>query len=672
MPAVTGCALPGFTPSLTLSPSTGAADSPSGLGLDLRVPQGQAPEGLGQADLKSSSIELPEGVSADPSAAAGLQACSPAQIALGSASEPSCPEASKIGTVEIETPLLADLVKGSVYVAEQDNNPFGSLLAIYVVAQADGALVKLAGHVEANQETGQLTTTFDNLPQLPFGDLRLSLFGGPRGVLVTPEGCGTFSSTSSWGPWSGVTPVSFSSPFPVSSGCVSGFSPSFAAGVTGTQAGSYSPLLLSFSRSDSEQQPSGLSVTLPPGLLARIAGVPLCPEAAANAGNCPEASQIGTVMAASGAGPSPIALPGKIYLTGPYNGAPYGESVVVPAVAGPYDLGDVVVRGAIHIDPATAQATVVSNPFPTILQGIPVKLRSAQVSINRPAFAFDPTSCDPMALTGVLSSTGGLIAPVSSHLQMSGCGDLPFHPRFTATARGPGTKLDGVGFEVDVSANQGPPASPGTRAEANIRRVDVQIPLALSSRLETLQQACTAQQFAANPAGCPPASRVGTAVARTPILPEPLSGPAYLVSHAAEAFPDLVIVLQGDSVTITLTGHTQIKKGITYSRFETVPDAPISSFQLALPAKRYSILTGRQLCAPTHTIEVRQRITRHIRGRAVHTVRTVTRHVPAVLLMPTEIVGQNNAVVTQMTKVALNGCPATHTTASGHGRKQHR
>ena len=672
LPAVTGCALPSFTPSLSLSPSTVAADSPSGLGLNLTVPQEQAPKGLGEADLKSSSIALPEGVAADPSAAAGLQACSPAQIALTSPSEPSCPEASKIGTVEIETPLLADVVKGSVYVAEQDNNPFKSLLAIYVVAQADGALVKLAGHVEANQETGQLTTTFDDLPQLPFSDLRLNLFGGPRGVLVTPEGCGTFSSASSWGPWSGVAPVSFSTPFSVSSGCVSGFAPSFAAGVTDTQAGAYSPLQLSFTRSDSEQQPSGLSVTLPPGLLARIAGVPLCPEAEADAGSCPEASQIGTVLAGSGAGPDPIVLPGRIYLTGPYKGAPYGESVVVPAVAGPYNLGDVVVRGAIRIDPATAQATVVSDPFPTILQGIPIKLRSVQVSIDRPEFVFDPTSCDPMAVTAALGSTGGLTAAVSSHLQISGCGELPFHPSLTATTKGPGTKLDGVGFEVRVTASQGPPASSGSHAEANIRRVDVQLPLALSSRLETLQQACTEQQFAANPAGCPPASRVGTALARTPILSAPLAGPAYLVSHAAAAFPDLVIVLQGDNVTITLIGHTQIKKGITYSRFETLPDAPISSFQLALPAKRYSILTGRELCKPTHTVKIRERVTIHIRGRAIPTVRTVTRRIPAQLLMPTEIVGQNSAVITQMTHVALTGCPTAHPAAAKHPRQRHR
>jgi hypothetical protein len=453
---------------------------------------------------------------------------------------------------------------------------------------------------------------------------------------------------------------------------VVGFHPSFAAGVSDTQAGSYSPLELSFARADDEQQPSDLSVTLPPGMLARIAGVPLCPEAEANAGDCPEASQIGTVLAAAGAGPNPISLPGRIYLTGSYKGAPYGESVVVPAVAGPYNLGDVVVRGAIEIDPATAQATVVSNPFPTILQGIPVRLRSVQVTIDRPQFTFAPTSCEPLSVTGTLSSTAGLTDAVSSSAQASGCDELSFHPTFAATVKGPGTKLGGVGFEVNVSAQQGP-VGPGGHTEANIRKVEVTLPLALPSRLETLQLACTAQQFAANPAGCPAASRVGTAVARTPLLSEPLSGTAYLVSHAAEAFPDLVVVLQGDNLTIELTGHTQVKHGITYSRFETIPDAPVSSFRLMLPAGQYSLLAGFELCAPKHAVKVRERVTTHVRGRTIHATRTVTKHVPAELLMPTEIVGQNNAVITQTTHVALTGCPTAHATvAARHRSKRQR
>ena len=589
LPAVTGCALPSFTPSLSLSPSTVAADSPSGLGLNLTVPQEQAPTGLGEADLKSSSIALPEGVAADPSAAAGLQACSPAQIALTSPSEPSCPEASKIGTVEIETPLLADVVKGSVYVAEQDNNPFKSLLAIYVVAQADGALVKLAGHVEANQETGQLTTTFENLPQLPFSDLRLNLFGGPRGVLVTPEACGTFSSASSWGPWSAIAPVDLASPFSVSTGCVSGFAPSFAAGVSSTQAGSYSPLVLSFSRSDSEQQPSGVSVTLPPGLLARIAGVPLCPEAEANAGDgaggCPANTQIGTVSAAAGAGPSPIVLPGKIYLTGRYKGAPYGESVVVPAIAGPYDLGDVVVRGQIRIDPATAQATVLSEPFPTILQGIPVKLRSVQVSIDRPAFVFNPTSCDPMALTGVLHSTGGLTAAVSSRFQVADCAGLAFEPKLSVSTLGKASKLNGASLKFMITY---PKDAMGSQSWMKEMKFD--IPKQLPARLTTLQKACVAHVFETERQNCPAASIIGHVLVHTPVLPVPLEGPLYFVSYGGAAFPDAVAVLKGDGITIESHGHTFIdnKTGVTSATFEAVPDVPFESIEVTVPQGRYS------------------------------------------------------------------------------------
>ncbi len=624
IPAITGCESLDFTPSLSLAPSTSEADSPSGLGVDLKLPQDQAVEGLGESDLESSSVALPAGVSANPSAAAGLQACSPAQIALDDESEPSCPEASKIGTVEIETPLLSQTVEGSVYVAEQDNNPFGSLLAIYLVAQADGALVKLAGHIEANPETGQLTTSFESLPQLPFSELRLHLFGGPRAALATPEGCGTFVSTSSWGPWSGAAPVNLANPFPISAGCVSAFAPSFSAGSMSTQAGAFSPFLLSFSRADSEQEPTGLTVTLPPGLVAKLAGVPLCPEAQANAGDCPESSQIGTLLAVSGAGPNPISLPGRIYLTGPYKGAPYGESVVVPAVAGPYNLGDVVVRGAIRINPATAQATIESDPFPTIVQGIPVRLRAVQASVDRPEFTLNPTNCTPMAIGAELVSKEGASAAESSPFQVANCQGLPFKPTLTASTQGQASKADGASLDVNVtSAGLG---------QANIAKVDLQLPPQLPSRLTTIQKACPEALFDANPGSCDEGSLIGTATVHTPLFTNPLSGPGYLVSHGDAEFPDVEFVLQGEGVTIVLDGKTDIKDGITYSKFESTPDAPFTSFETVLPTGPHSAFAANVAEAKNYDL------------------------CGETLTMPTVITGQNGAVIEQDTNIAVSGC----------------
>jgi hypothetical protein len=658
LPAITGCERPGFTPNVSIQPGTTVADSPTGLHIDLQVPQNENPNGLEAANLKQAVVALPTGVSVSPSAAAGLEACAPSQIGLSSTEPATCPEASKVGSVEIDSPLLPDHLKGGVYVAKQNDNPFNSLLAIYLTASADGAVVKLAGHVVADPVTGQLTTTFDNNPQLPFSDLKVDLFGGPRGVLATPASCGAFTSNASFAPWTGMSPALLGSAFQISSGCSGAFAPGFSAGTTISRAGAYAPFSLAFSRSDGEQGLSGLTATLPPGLLAKIAGVPLCSDADASAGACPEAAQIGTVTTGAGPGSSPLFLPGKIYLTGPYKGAPYGEAVVVPAIAGPFNLGNVVVRGAIHIDPTTAQATVVSDAFPTILEGIPIRLRQVSVLLSRPGFTFNPTSCNPLTLTGTLASTAGANVAVSSAFQVGGCGELPFKPSFSASTRGPGTKANGASLDVKVAAaGQGPQASSAAHPEANIRKVDVQLPLALPSRLTTLQKACTEQQFASNPAGCPSASLVGSAVARTPVLADPLTGPAYLVSHGGEAFPDLVLILQADGITIDLTGHTQITKGITYSHFETVPDAPISSFELKLPEGKFSVLAANgDLCATTKTVTTRKRVTVRKHGRLVHVMRTVKKSVPAPLLMPTTITGQNGTVLKQTTKIAVTGC----------------
>jgi len=648
-PPVTGCDQLRFSPeAFTVQPETATADTPTGLNLDLKIPQPETPETLATPPLRDASVTLPAGLTVDPSAASGLAACSESEIGwLGpgvtnfTAAPPACPEASKVGSVEVLTPLLAAPLVGSVYLAAQDENPFGTLLAGYIVIDdpVTGTVVKIAGNLTPNPQTGQITGVFDENPQLPFSDLKLHFFGGPRGDLATPEGCGTYTTTSDLSPWSAPESGPDATPsdsFPINSGCVSGFAPAFSAGTLSPQASAFSPFTLSFSRQDSEEGPAGLTVSMPQGLLGKIAGITECSDAQVAAAvshsgateqasaSCPFSSQLGTVTTASGPGPNPFVVGGKAYLTGPYKGAPFGIAVIVPALAGPFDLGTVVIRAALYIDRNDAHVTAVSDPFPTILQGIPLRIKSVKITLDRPEFTFNPTSCEQKAINATVTSIGGAHAPVSSRFQAAGCESLPFAPKLTASAAGKGSRANGTAFAVNVtSAGLG---------QANIAKVDLTLPKALPSRLTTIQKACAASVFEANPAACDEGSVIGMATIHTPLLANPLSGPAYLISHAAASFPDVEFVLQGEGVTLVLDGKTDIKKGITYSRFESAPDAPFTTFETVLPAGPHSALTANvaekehfSLCKTS-------------------------------LALPTEITGQNGAVIRQTTKIAVIGC----------------
>jgi hypothetical protein len=629
-PPVTGCDRLRFDPSLSVQPETTTADSPTGLDVELKVPQNESPGSLATPPLRDAAVSLPAGLTVNPAAASGLGACTEAQIALASPDPPSCPESSKVGTVEVTTPLIGNTLTGSIYLATQNENPFHSLLAGYIVIDdpATGVVIKIPGNLTPNPATGQITGVFDDSPQFPFSDLKLHFFGGARGELATPVGCGTYATTSDLMPWSApdsgpdATP---SSSFPIESGCLNGFAPSFTAGTENPQAGGYSPFTLSFSRSDGEQNLAGLSVSLPQGLLGKIAGIPLCPDAQANAGTCPEASRVGSVQAGAGVGPDPYFVSGSAYLTGPYNGGPYGLVVEVSAVAGPFNLGTVVVRQSIRIDPHTAQVTAVSDPFPTILDGIPLRVRRVDVTLDRPGFTFNPTNCTPMAVTGAVTSTQGATANVSSRFQVGGCGELPFHPVFSVSTQAKTSKKDGASLTVKTVYPKG--------VQANIRSVGVVLPKQLPSRLTTIQQACPEATFASNPASCPVGSNIGVGTATTPVLADPVSGPAYLVSHGGAAFPDVVIVFQGDGITLDLVGSVNIKKGITSSTFATVPDAPIGSFQLTLPEGPHSALAA-VLPAKARGNLCSQKLT-----------------------MPFAIAGQNGGQLRQNVKIAVTGCP---------------
>jgi hypothetical protein len=628
-PPVTGCNLLRFEPSLSVQPETSSADSPTGLGFELKVPQSEEPSGLATPPMRDAAVKLPAGLTVNPSAATGLEACSEAQIALGSPDAPTCPESSKVGTVEVSTPALAGTLQGSIYLAAQNENPFHTLLAGYVVIDdpTTGVVVKIPGNLTPDPATGQITGVFDESPQFPVSDLKLHFFGGDRGNLATPQGCGTYTTTSDLMPWSapdsGPDATPFSS-FQIETNCSGGFNPGFTAGTENPQAGGYSPFTLSIARNDGEQNLSGVTITLPPGLLGKIAAIPLCPDANANAGTCPEASLLGSVQAGAGVGPNPLFVAGKAYLTGPYNGGPYGLVVEVPAVAGPFNLGTVVVRQSLRINPLTAQVTAVSDPFPTILDGIPLRVRRVDVTLDRPGFMFNPTNCTPMSITGSVSSAQGASTGVSSRFQVGGCRELPFKPVFTVNTQAKTSKHNGASLTVKGKFPTG---------EANIHSVAVVLPKQLPARLTTIQQACPEATFAANPATCPTGSMIGVATASTPVLANPVVGPTYLVSHGGAAFPDVVSVLQGEGVTVELIGSVNIKKGITSSDFAAVPDAPISTFQLSLPEGPHS---GLAAVLPAKA-----------KGNMCATS----------LTMPFTITGQNGAQLKQNVKIAVTGCP---------------
>ncbi len=627
-----------FSPTLEVAPDGHAASTPTGLSVGVHVPQEPllSAEGLAPPDVKVIAVTLPEGVQINPAGAGGLQACSQAQIALGSPGPSSCPEASKVGTVVITTPLLPEPVEGGVYLAEQNNNPFGSLVGLYLEAQnaKAGVVIKLAGEVALNPVSGQLVATFPNGPQLPFEEARLHFFGSDRAPLSTPPSCGAYTTTASVSPWSGNAPVGASSTFDITSGpdetgCASPrpFTPGFAAGSTNVQAGAYTPLTLTMSRPDADQTLAKLSIVFPPGVSAGLQGVKLCEEPQAAQGNCPAESQIGQVIVSAGLGGDPFSVEtGKAYITGPYEGDPFGVEIVVPAIAGPFNLGTEVVRSKIDVDPTDAHLTVVSDAFPTILDGIPLQLQHVNVTVNRPGFVFNPTSCEPMKLTGELQSTEGATADVGVPFQVTNCAALSFKPVFKASTSAKTSRVQGASLHVTLTL---PTGARGTLS--NVAKVKVSLPKQLPSPLKTLQKACTEKVFAEDPANCPIASKVGEATVGTPVLEGPLSGPAYFVSHGGAKYPELIMVLVGeDGVTVQVHGETFISKaGITSATFNTVPDVPFSTFELTLPEREYPALSANgNLCKGT-------------------------------LLMPTELVGQNGLKINQSTKISVVGCPKT-------------
>ncbi len=598
--AVAGCEKVPFEPSVDVRPTNTRPDAPTGLDVSVSFPTDgfENPAGVTQAALRTAAVALPEGMTVSPAAADGLGACAPGDVRLQDASSPSCPENSKIGTVDIDTPLVETPLSGPVYLAKQNDNPFGSLLALYLVAKSSSMVVKLAGKVDPDPSTGRLITTFDNTPQLPFTRLTVRLKSGPRAPLANPPTCGPKVSSVRLRPWTGTASVVAKDSFTIDCPGMFGFAPAFEAGVASPLGGSFSPFLLQIDRPDGQEFLGDLDLILPGGLLARIKDVPLCGSADAAAGTCPGGSRIGTATVSAGAGSAPFSLTGTLSLTEGYQGAPYGLVLAVRVLAGPLDLGTAIVRAAVSVDPADGHIVVTSDPLPSILQGIPLRLRSLHVDVDRPRFMTTPTSCAAKSVAATLRSQQGSASRVRAPFRVGGCRALPLSPRVTMTLTGRRQVGNGrhPGLKVVLTQAIG---------EANVKRLAARLPLSLALDPANADALCS---YAGGRASrCPANSIVGRATAVSPLMNEPLSGPVYLVKgtrtdrrtgRRIRTLPTLLIPLHGE-IALDLRARTAVRDGKLTATFAGMPDAALSRVSLSLQGGRQGVLvvTGKRgLC----------------------------------------------------------------------------
>jgi len=613
-----GCASVPFNPSISVTPGTTQADEPTSAAVTLHVPQSSDAGTLATAHVKDVSVTLPDGMTINPAAANGLAACTDTQFGKGTHDAIGCPAGSSIGAVSIATPVLPAPLTGSVYLGQPlPDDPY----RLFVEAHGFGLTIRLIGSVHPDSNTGRLTATFANTPQVPFTDFALTFNGGPTATLATPPDCGPAHTTSALTPYTGQPPATPGSTFTVDADGAGGACPptpfdlGFAAGTQDPHAGAFTPFTVTVTRADRQKLLSRLSIRQPPGMLGVLSSVPLCGDADAADGTCPVSARIGTASVKSGAGPQPFALSGPVYLTGPYAGAPFGLSIAIRAIAGPFDLGTVVVRAAINVDSADSHLTIDADPLPQVLQGIPLRLREVSVAIDRPGFFFNPTTCDPLEIHGTLTAVDGTVEEASSPFQAIGCSDLPFSPELSAVADGKTSEKDGASLKVTLRQPRG---------QANVRSVSVQLPKRLTARGSTVTGACPEVTFKAGPAACANAL-VGSVHAATPLLTGPLDGPVYLVAHAT-GLPTLEALLQGQGLNIDLSGTVTFAAAGLSSTFGSVPDVPITSFVLDLPKGPHSALSATKgLCGGG-------------------------------LTMPTTIVGQNGARIQRDTPISVTGC----------------
>jgi hypothetical protein len=632
-----------FSPGLRISQSTKAADTPDALTTEVTVPHSEKfeeeEEGEQEPDsseVKDVTIALPPGLTLNSAAAAGLEKCTPEQVGLepepeagkqpkALTREPACPEGSKLGTATIETPNLpAGSLQGSVYLGGPANEPITGLpkpFVLYLVAASKryGVTVRAEGKTTPNPETGQLTTTFLGDPEQPFSNVILHFNGGPFAPLANEVACEKGEASAVLRPYTLTEDQKASSPFEIA-GCAESipFKLEQSTENEATTAGGKTAYTFNLTRKSGEQYIGKIKSVLPAGLIGAIPTVTPCTEPAAGLGTCGAASRIGTATVTAGAGGLPATFKGPVYFTGPYKGAPYGLSIAVPAAAGPFNLGTVVARVTINVDPITGRVTVEDDAVPHIFKGVPMRIRSLSIAVNKQGYLFNPTNCQLEQTETKLTSLGGTVQEgLNSPFQLTGCEGLAFKPSFKAATTGKFSKQNGASLTTTLAQSAG---------QANIKSVKVQLPIQLPSRTSTLNQACVAATFEANPASCPKLATVGTAEVSTPTLPDVMKGTAILVSHGGAAFPDLDLVVEADGIKIVLVGNTDIKNNITTSTFASTPDAPINSVKVSLPTGPDSLLGANgDLCRRP-------------------------------LVMPTTITGQNGKVTKQNTIISVSGC----------------
>jgi hypothetical protein len=605
-PETTGCDALSFDPSLAANPTTTNTDTASGVDVVLTVPQFQDPKTPSPSELKASTITFPKGFSLNPSAADGKLTCTDEQSSVGTEEEAHCPEFSKVGTVVLDSSALPAPINGFLYLGEPKP---GAPYRLVVTANGFGTAVKLLGTVHADANDGRLVASFEDLPQTPFQKFSLHIFGSERGLLATPSHCGTYPVESTFTPWDASVSEQKLTQFfvldhgPNGSPCpnaVRDFSPGFEAGTKNNTAGINSPLAVRITRRDGEQNLSRFTIATPPGFLASLRGVTYCPEAAiaqlsnpaytgraeAASPACPASSEVGSVATQAGSGTKPLNTPGKVYLAGPYKGAPLSLVVAVPALAGPYDLGNVEVRAAVNIDPRTTQVTAVSDPLPQIFGGVPLRTRLIQVNLDRPNFTLNPTNCSPFNVDGTFAGDQGSVSHLSAPFQVANCRGLDYGPSLTMRLKGGVNRLGHPAITAVLRTKPG---------EANSRSVTVTLPDGELLDNAHIGAVCTRSQFAAQ--ACPEGSRLGNATAWSPLLDKPLEGSVYLRS-SSHRLPDLVADLKGQ-VDVELSARIDAASGGRLrANFGSIPDVRVEKFVMRLQGGKKGLLqNSRSLCA---------------------------------------------------------------------------
>lgn len=584
-----------FSPTLQVTPDTTQAGAPVGLKVDLGVPQSQDPKGLATAHLKDAAVKLPAGMTVSASSADGLGACTDEQFAVDSNAQAICPLSSTLGTATIDTPVLDGQVPGKIYLGTQQPNQLLRVFLAFYDEQRDLS-IKLPGRLVPDPVTGQITAHFDGNPELPFTNLSLRFKGGPRAALANPTTCGTAATTSELTSWGGQAATPGDQFQVTGCGDPNRFEPTVDAGTLNPLAGAFSPFSVTVARTDADQELKQFGVQLPPGLLGAIGSVPL-------------GSQVGRVAVTAGAGNAPYQLPGTVYLEGPYKGAPFSLKIVVPAKAGPLDLGEVVVRSPLQVDANRAQVSAPADPLPTILEGIPLKIRSVNLTLDRAGFTFNATNCTPQQVGVSLASTAGANVTRSVRYQPSGCGDLPLNPRMSLDFKGKSELSKGKHPGLVAQLSQTP-------GQSGLKQVEVKLPSAVALAADNAQGLCTPAQAAAR--ACPEASIVGKASVRTPALHEPLAGPVYFVEgtrqtasgKTVKTLPNLWLKLEGEGVPLDLWAKSQVDSSGPVQRltttFDGVPDAPISDFRLELAGGKHGILAATQaICTADRKTQTR-------------------------------------------------------------------